>query len=192
MNEKELNRLRERELTSSRAPASVVAAVLVVCACLYALFEVALKALGQPALLAPPETWWAGIENLPGTADSALLLASGVLLLLLGIFFLLQGLLRGRRARHAIAIGESVLIVDNQVIAASLARRARTEAGVAPEQVLVIVGHERVEVQLRPTSGMPVDADQIRAAVEDELRTNLIIPMPTVSVRVAETGVVGQ
>ncbi|GAA4381728.1 hypothetical protein [Paeniglutamicibacter cryotolerans] len=192
MIEKERNRLRERELTSSRAPASVVAAVLVVCVCLYALFEVALKALGQPALLAAPETWWAAIENLPKTGDPTLLLTGGVLLLLLGIVFLLQGLLRGRRARHAIALGESVLIVDDQVIAASLARRARTEAGVAREQVLVVVSHARVEVQLRPTSGMPVDADQIRAAVEDELRTNLITPVPSVSVRVAETGVIGQ
>lgn len=192
MSKNPTDRLRQRELTSSRAPASIFAAVLVVVACIYALFEVALKSLGQPALLAPPETWWASIENLPRTGDPVLLVAGGVLLLLLGLIFLAQGLVRGRRARHAISYGESVIVVDDQVIAATLARRARTEAGVVPEQVLVVVNHERVEVQLRPTSGSPVDAGQIRAAVEDELRSNQIIPMPTVNVRVAETGVIGQ
>lgn len=192
MSGKNVNRLRDRELTSSRATASVVAAVLVVFACFYVLFEVALKALGQPALLAPPETWWTGIENLPLTGDPGVVLAGGVLLLFAGFVFLAAGLLRGRKARHALDLGNSVVIVDNQVIAASLARRVRTEAGVVPEQVLVIVGHQRVEVQLRPTSGMPVDAERIRAAVEDELRSNLITPMPAVSVKIAETGVIGQ
>ena len=49
-----------------------------------------------------------------------------------------------------------VLMVDDQVLAASLARRARTDAAVGPGQVLVTVHGERVEVQLSPTSGTPV------------------------------------
>ncbi|GAA5225846.1 hypothetical protein [Paeniglutamicibacter antarcticus] len=185
-------RIRERELTSGRSPAAITAAVLVILVCVYALFEAALKALGQEALVASPGTWWQWISTLPGSLEPVALGAIGLGTSVLGLVLLLHGLRRGRRARHGLGCEDSILIVDDQVLAAVLARRARSEAGVGPGQVLVTVNHERVDVQLSPTSGTPVDPATIAAGLEEELRVNLVEPPPRVRVRVAERGVVGQ
>lgn len=185
-------RIRERELTSGRSPAAITAAVLVILVCVYALFEAALKALGQEALVASPGTWWHWISTLPGSLEPAALGAIGLGTSVLGLVLLLHGLRRGRRARHGLGCEDSILIVDDQVLAAVLARRARSEAGVGPGQVLVTVNHERIDVQLSPTSGTPVDPVTIAAGLEEELRMNLVEPPPRVRVRVAERGVVGQ
>ncbi len=184
--------IRERELTSGRSPAAIAAAALVILVCLYALFEAALKALGQEPLVATPETWWLWLSTLPGSLPPAGLAAIGLASALFGLLLLVHGLRRGRRARHALACEDAILIVDDQVLAASLARRARAEAGVGPGQVLVTVNGERVEVQLSPTSGTPVNPAAVVAGLEDELRLNLVEPAPRVYLRVAERGVVGQ
>lgn len=184
--------IRERELTSGRSPAAIAAAALVILVCLYALFEAALKALGQEPLVATPETWWLWISTLPGSLPPAGLGAIGLASALFGLLLLVHGLRRGRRARHSLACEDAILIVDDQVLAASLARRARAEAGVGPGQVLVTVNGERVEVQLSPTSGTPVNPAAVVAGLEDELRLNLVEPAPRVYLRVAERGVVGQ
>ncbi|MEE1621837.1 DUF6286 domain-containing protein [Zafaria sp. Z1313] len=185
-------RIEARELTSARSGAAITAAVVVALLCLYLMFEAAMKSIGQPAWVKSPDEWWAWLSGLPGTADPFLLAAGSLAVLALGLFLLLSGLLPGRRARHAMPDPRAVVIVDNEVIAATLARRARLEAGVAPEQVLVVVSRQLVEVQVRPTSGIPVAAGAVQAAVEDELRTNRIDPLPEVKVRIAESGVVGQ
>ncbi|MGJ9403328.1 hypothetical protein [Arthrobacter sp. KK5.5] len=192
MTEQERERLERHELHSARSTASVVAAVVVTAFCLYLMFEAALKSIGQDVWIRSPEQWWDWLANLPGSADPLVLAAGSLAVLGLGLYFLLQGILPGRRARHALPDPHAVVVVDNEVIAATLARRARTEAAVAPEQVLVVVSRSRVEVQVRPTSGIPVHPEGIRAAVEDELRRNRIEPVPDVRVRVAESGVLGQ
>lgn len=184
--------IRERELTSGRSPAAITAATLVILVCVYALFEAALKALGQEALVASPGTWWRWISTLPGNLEPAALGAIGLGACGLGLVLLIHGVRRGRRARHGLGCEDAILIVDDQVLAAVLARRARSEAGVGPGQVLVTVNHERVEVQLSPTSGTPVDPTTVAAGLEEELRMNLVEPPPRVRVRVAERGVVGQ
>lgn len=184
--------IQERELTSGRSAAAITVAALIIVLCLYALFEAALKALGQLPLVAAPGAWWHWIAALPGELAPAWLGAMGAGLVLLGVVLLVQGLRRGRRARHLLACEDGILMVDDQVLAASLARRARAEAGVGPGQVLVTVVRERVDVQLSPTSGTPVNPEAIMAGLEDELRVNLIEPLPQVHVRVAERGVIGQ
>jgi hypothetical protein len=188
----EKSRLERRELHSPRSGASIVAALAVTAVCLYLMFEAAMKSLGQDVWIRSPEQWWNWLAGLPGTAEPIVLAGGSMVLLGLGQNFLLQGILPGRRARHALPDPRAVVVVDNEVIAATLARRARTEAAIAPEQVLVVVSRSLVEVQVRPTSGIPVDPDRVRAAVEDELRQNRIDPVPDVRVRVAESGVLGQ
>jgi len=85
-----------------------------------------------------------------------------------------------------------VLVMDDQVLAAALARRARLEAAVGPGQVLVVVNREQIDVQVRPTSGTPLGPSMIVAGLEDELRINAVEPMPRITVRIAESGVIGQ
>jgi hypothetical protein len=187
-----LERLANRELRSSRATASVIAAAVVGLAGLYLLLESALKAIGQQPWLAMPEEIASWLHQLPGNVAPAVLGASGALILLLGLFFFLQGVLPGHLHRHRIPSRRGVVVVDDEVLAASLARRARIEAEVAREQVLVLVSRGLVEVRLRPTSGIPVDADAIQLAVEDEVRRSQISPVPQVRVFVSSSGVVGQ
>ena len=95
-------------------------------------------------------------------------------------------------AKHSMRCEDAVLVMDDQVLAATLARRARREAAVGPGQVLVVVNREQIDVQVRPTSGTPLDPSTILAGLEDELRINAVEPMPHIRVRVAESGVIGQ
>jgi hypothetical protein len=185
-------RLVRRELHSSRAVPSVITAVVLILGCLVLLFEAVLHAVGDEPFLVDLEGAAAWIGALPGNVPASLLGAGAVLLVVLGLLLLLLAILPGRRARYTIPDARAAVVVDAEVVASSLARRARVAAGVAPEQVLVTVGRTSVTVQIRPTSGVPVDADAVRRAVADDLRRSSIAPEPAISVVVAESGVIGQ
>lgn len=185
-------RLVRREMHSSRAVPSVVTAVVLVLVCLVLLFEAVLQAVGDRPFLVDLDAAAAWVGAVPAGVPASLLGACSFLLLVLGLLLLLLALLPGRRARYTIPNGRAAVVVDAEVVASSLARRARAAAGVAPEQVLVTVGRSSVTVQIRPTSGMPVDADAVRAAVADDLRRSGVEPAPRISVVVADTGVIGQ
>ena len=188
----ELEEIRERELTSGRSPLAIVLASLIILGCIYALFEAVLKAIGQRPLLAMPETWWRWISTLPGNADPVILALAGLASVLLGVLFIAHAFRRGRLAKHSMRCEDAVLVMDDQVLAATLVRRARREAAVGPGQVLVVVNREQIDVEVRPTSGTPLDPSTILAGLEDELRINAVEPMPHIRVRVAESGVIGQ
>lgn len=192
MTTEELEEIRERELTSGRSPAAIVLAGLIILVCIYALFEATLKAIGQVPLLAMPETWWSWIATLPGNVDPVVLASAGLAIALLGVLFIAHAFRRGRLAKHSMRCEDAVLVMDDQVLAAALARRARLEAAVGPGQVLVVVNREQIDVQVRPTSGTPLGSSMIVAGLEDELRINAVEPMPRIAVRVAESGVIGQ
>jgi hypothetical protein len=81
--------------------------------------------------------------------------------------------------------------VDDEVIASSLARRARLAANVTPEQVMVVVARRQVMVNVRPTSGVPVNQDSVLAAVRSEVDAMALEPSPEVRVNVATSGVIG-
>ncbi|MHA7210908.1 DUF6286 domain-containing protein [Arthrobacter sp. MDT1-65] len=185
-------RLVRRELHSSRALPSVVVAVLLIAGCLLLLFEAVLKAVGDEPFLLDVERAAAWLGALPGGVPGSLLGAASFLLLVLGALLLLLAVLPGRRARYTIPNERAAVVVDAEVVASSLARRARLAAGVAPEQVLVTVGRSIVTVQIRPTSGVRIDADAVRAAVADDLRRSSVEPGPRITVVVAEAGVIGQ
>lgn len=184
--------IKARELTSGRSPAAIVLAVLIIVLCGYALFETSLKALGQEPLIATPETWWRWISTLSEEANVYALIAAGTALTLLGLVFFMHGVRAGHRARHSIQCEDAVLIVDDQVLAAALARRTRLDAAVGHGQVLVIIDGEHIEVQIRPTSGTPLNAETVIAGLEDELRINRIEPLPKIRVKISVGGVIGQ
>lgn len=181
-----------RETHASRAVPSTIAAVLVILASLYVMLEAALKALGQDPWLVGPEAAAGWIGSLPDGVSSSVLAAAGALIFLIGLFFFLAAVLPGRKARLSIPNERAAVVVDAEVLASSLARRARVAAGVTPEQVLVTIGRRLVEVQVRPTSGIPVSEQSVQAAVEDEFRRTDIEPVPEVRVAIAQSGVIGQ
>jgi hypothetical protein len=115
----------------------------------------------------------------------------GAVLVMAGLFFFLNAVLPGRRARHVLPDRRAAVVVDDEVIASALARRTRLAANVSQEQVMVTVSRRRVDVSVRPTSGVPLSPDAVLAAVKDELRDMGPVPAPEVRINVTTTGVVG-
>ncbi|MBF4994726.1 hypothetical protein ITX31_11470 [Arthrobacter gandavensis] len=185
-------RIVRRETHAARTVPAVIAAVLGILFCLYVLLEAVLQSLGQDEWLIDPPTFAHWLAGLPRDADPLMLGLAGALIFLAGLWFFLMAVLPGRRARYALPNPRAAVVVDAEVLASSLARRARLTAGVTSEQVLVTVGRTRVEVRVRPTSGIPVDPEALRAAVEDELALTGLQPLPAVSVLVSTVGAIGQ
>ena len=181
----------KRETHSSRATASIIAAVLVIALCVYALLETAVRAVGQPPWLVDPQTAAEQVVALPNGAPPLLLGVVGAVLVMAGLYFVLNAVLPGRRARHVLRDRRAAVVVDDEVIASALARRARLAANVSQEQVMVTVSRQQVEVNVRPTSGVPLRRDSVLAAVQDELRDMGLSPAPEVRINVASAGVVG-
>ena len=191
----DMRRVVYRETHSGRAVVSVVAAVLVLVLAGYGVLESGVHAGGQPAWLVEPQVAAQRIVDLPAGMPPLLLAAIGAVLAMLGLIFLLNGILPGKRARHLLAgaAGEGLpaVVVDDEVIASSLARRARLAANVTPDQVMVVVSQRQVLVNVRPTSGVPVNPDRVLEAVRDELDQMLLEPAPVPRVNVAPSGVIG-
>ena len=181
----------QRETQSSRAGVAVIAGVLVIILCAYALLEAAVRAIGQPPWLIDPETAAHRIVALPEGIPPLLLGVTGGVVFMAGLFFFLSAVLPGRKARHILQDPRAGVLVDDEIIAAALARRARLAANVTPEQVMVVVSRYQAVVNVRPTSGIPVRRDDVLAAVQDELAHMAPSPMPEVRVNVATSGVVG-
>lgn len=186
-----MRRILDRETRSSRAAVSGIAAVLVIILCGYGLLEAAVRAIGQPPWLIDPQTAAERIIVLPQGMPPLLLGVIGAVTAMAGLFFLLNAVLPGRRARHLLPDRRAGVVVDDEVIASALARRARLAANVTQEQVMVIVAQRQVTVNVRPTSGVPVSENAVLAAVLDELREMAPEPMPEVRVNVAASGVIG-
>lgn len=187
----DMKRVLHRETHSSRAAAAGLAAALVVLLCLYALLESAVRAIGQPSWLIDPQTAAERIVSLPSGMPPLLLGVIGAVTAAAGLFFFLSAVLPGRRARHLLEDRHIAVVVDDEVIASALARRARLAANVTQEQVMVVVSQRQAVVNVRPTSGVPVSENAIREAVEDELRSMAPTPMPQVRINLATSGVIG-
>ncbi|MCZ2403346.1 hypothetical protein IV498_09155 [Paenarthrobacter sp. Z7-10] len=186
-----MQRMVRRETLSSRAILAGVAALLVTLLAIYALLESTLRAIGQPAWLVDPLTAVQRASNLPDGVSRPLLGVIGVVLALLGLMFFVTSVLPGKRAKHVLSDPRLAVVVDDEVIAAALARTARLAAGVTPEQVMVIVSRREAVVNIRPTSGVAVPEAAVLAAVEQEIRQMALTPRPAVHVNVGRTGVIG-
>lgn len=186
-----MDRVVKRELHSARSILSGVAASVIILLALYGLLECGLRIVNQPAWLIDPQTALNRLAHLPEGINPLLLGVIGGVLLLAGLVFFLSAVLPGRRARHTLPDPRLFVVVEDEVLASALARRARLAAGVTQEQVMVVVGQRSVVVNVRPTSGVPLSAEQIQAAVEAELAKMQLAPMPQVRVNLATSGVIG-
>lgn len=191
--EPDMRRVVYRETHSPRAAVATVAAVLVIGLAAYGLLESGVHAIGQPAWLIEPQLAAERIVALPAGLPPLLLGASGAVVAMVGLFFLLNAVLPGRRARHVLnGRGTlSAVVVDDEVIASALARSARAAANVTPEQVMVVVSQRLVIVNVRPTSGVPVAENAVLSAVQDELSAMSLVPTPEIRVNISAAGVIG-
>jgi len=186
-----MGRIVKRETHTSRAVVSVIAAGLVMAVFGYALLETGVRAIGQPPWLVDPQTAAERVVALPAGIPPLLLGVTGAVIAMAGLFFFLNAVLPGRRARHLLPDRRAAVVVDEEVIAAALARRARLAANVAKEQVMVVVSRNRITVNVRPTSGVPLRPDAVLEAVRREVEEMGPWPMPEVRIQVATAGVVG-
>lgn len=181
-------RIIRRETHSSRAALSVVTAALLLAACLWLGTESTLWLLGQPALLASP----GDVARLLVGVPQAGLVAGGALLAVAGAGLLLAAVKGGRRGRRSMGSDRAALVVDDEAIAAAIARKVRLAANLAPEQVAATVTRRRALVNVRPTSGVTLERNVLAEAAAGEVASLRLHKKLAVEVRVAVEGAVGR
>jgi hypothetical protein len=183
-------RIQRRELHSSRSATAIVVAAIVVIALAYIATETVLALAGQSALLVSPTDMGGGIAGV-AAVDTGILIASGVVVALVGLVLVIVAIAPGRRARRVIESENTAVVVDNEVIASALARHAARAGRVSPDNVRVSVSHRAATVDLTPASGMAVDKDAVLSAVQAELDTLGLSPALTPRVTISSHGKVG-
>ena len=184
-------RLLRRETHSSRAVASVTAAVVLLVVLAWLGTEAVLSLLGQPALVASPPAMLQWVAGLPQTTLPWGLVAAGAGLALVGLLVLLVAVTPGTKALHVVGHERAAVVIDSEVVAAAVSRRTRQEAGLDPDQVSTRVDRRRITVDVRPTSGSPLDERLLQAAVEKELAGYGIRPEPGVRINIRHEGALG-
>ena len=180
-----------RETTSSRSSTAALVAFAVIALCAYILLESTLQALGQPSWLIDPQSAARAVAGLPEGTNRGVLGLVGAVVAMAGLVLVGLAVRQGRRGRRSLPGRRVAVVVDDEVLASALAVRARAAAVVRREQVTVVLSEREAVVNVRPTSGIPVRAEDVLAAVEDELVRLQPDPYPVLRVRVEGTGVVG-
>lgn len=173
-----------RETHSPRTAAMLVVVVLVILAVAYAAVEIVVASLGRPPLLIAPAAALDALAALPTAVAPAALIATGVVLAIIGLVVVILAVAPGRLSKHEMAWGERAVVVDNGVVASALAQHLATESGIARENLLVGVAHRTVDVTVRPPMGIPVDREHLRRIVEDEVASYRLTPSVRTIVRV--------
>ncbi|WP_054145069.1 hypothetical protein [Frigoribacterium sp. RIT-PI-h] len=179
-------RVLRRELHSSRSGSTIVVLVLLTLVVGYVGVEAVYAALGRPALLFSPVDVLAPLtSSVDGGGPSGLGLGAGVVAALVGLVLVALAVTAGRRGRHTIDDARVAVVVDDRVIASSLARTARTSGRLSEQQVSAWVSRRRAQIDLTPSPGLPVDAAAVAAAARAELEP--VAHRPALSARVRPT-----
>jgi len=183
-------RIVRRETHSPRSVLAIVVAVIVMLLCAYLGTEVVLAMLNQPALLAAPQDMLSALAAL-GKAPAVLPVIVGVVLMVLGLLLIIGALSPGRRARHQLPSERAAVVVDDEVVASALARRAAYAGNASPDNTVVSVSRRRVIVRVTPTTGVPARREAIEHAVQQQLSTFELKPSVKTRVVIASSGKVG-
>lgn len=180
-------RLIRRETHSSRSGATVVVLLVLVLAAAYVGVEAVLAALGRRALLFSP----LDVLRTLASASSTLVVAAGVATIVVGLILLVLALAPGRLGRHTLPDSRVAVVVDDRVVAASLARSARLAGALAPGQVSAWVSRRQARVTITPASGALADVETVLAATSDALAAVPYQPAISADVRVDRAGRIG-
>ncbi|MCS5723053.1 DUF6286 domain-containing protein [Herbiconiux sp. CPCC 203407] len=183
-------RIIRRETHSPRSLVAIVLAALLILALAWVGTEIVIALLGAPALLVAPVDMFTSTVGL-ADAPAAIVAAAGIGAAVIGLVLVIVALSPGRRARHVLASERTAVVVDNEVIASALARHASFAGNVDPDNASVSVSHRRAVVHLTPTSGIPVDRDEVTAETERRLAGYGLSPAVTARVHIAESGRIG-
>ncbi|WEO77426.1 BON domain-containing protein [Cryobacterium sp. SO2] len=180
-------RLLRRETHSPRSVVAIGLASVIIAGCLYSGTELVLELLNRPALLAAPTDVVRYVSQVNDIAPAALL-ALGIIVAIAGAALVLVAVLPGRRARREVASDRAAVVVDDEVIAASLERRAAVAGNVAPENIDVTVSRHRATVQITPESGTAPDRFTAEKAIADALAYDSLRPALAPTVVINPTG----
>ena len=183
-------RIVRRETHSSRAGIAITLAVLLIVALAWIGTEAVLAAVGAaPLLLAPTDLVGSTLDA--ASAPVGVLTAVAVVVALIGLVLIVVSLAPGRRGRRGAKAERTVAVVDDRVIARSLARTASYAGDVDPSQVSVSVGKRSALIEVTRTSGRQTDVRSIDEAVRDELGAYDFSPALRHKVKLSEKGTVG-
>jgi hypothetical protein len=183
-------RIVRRETHSSRAGIAITLAVLLIVALAWIGTEAVLAAVGTaPLLLAPTDLVGSTLDA--ASAPVGVLTAVAIVVALIGLVLIVVSLAPGRRGRRGGTAERTVAVVDDRVIARSLARTASYAGDVDPSQVSVSVGKRSALIEVTRTSGRQTDVRSIDEAVRDELDAYDFSPALRHKVKLSEKGTVG-
>jgi len=161
-------RILRRETHSSRSGVAVTLAVLLILVFAWIGTESVLAAVGTAPLLVAPADAASAVLGAAG-APVGTLTAIGVVVAIIGLVLIVVSLAPGRRGRRAAGADRTAAVVDDRVIARSLARTASFAGDVHPDRVTVSVGKKVALVEIDPVSGRTADLRSIEEAVRDEI-----------------------
>lgn len=178
-----LKRVVRRETHSPRTVSTVIVLALVVVAAIYVGVEIVLHLLGVGPFLVAPGAALTWLQELPDQ-HQGLVVAGGLLVAVAGVVLVWFALGAGRRPKHELGSSSYAVLVDNGVIASSVAERVRRELDLSKGAVVVGVGHRSADITVRPEPGQPVDRRHARAVAESELVGYQLSPRVRVRARV--------
>ncbi len=184
MTDSVLRTVVRRETHSPRTGAMLVVVILLVLAAVYAAVEIGLSLAGRPPLLVAPGAAFDALAALPTAVVPAALIAIGAVIAVVGLIVLVIAVAPGRLSRHEMTWGDRAVVVDNGVVASSIAQHVSLESGIARENVVVGVAHRSVDVTVRPPLGIPVDLERLRTIVDDEVSSYRLTPSVRTHIRV--------
>jgi len=180
-------RLVRRETHSSRSGIAIALAVILILVLAWLGTEAVLAAVGAgPLLVAPADAVSASLDAV--SAPAGWLVAAGIVAAIVGLVLVVVGLKPGRRGRRGAASARTAAVVDDRVIARSIALTASHAGEVSPDQVDVTVSARTALVRLTPTSGRTTDARAVEEAVAAELAAYDYTPALTAKVSLAPEG----
>jgi hypothetical protein len=177
-------RIVRRETHSPRTVAMIIAAALLIAALTYMGTGIVLYMLAQPDLLGGLTSAVAWIIGLPKARPGWLVVVGGTALGLLGLVFLFLALTPGRLPKHQMTCGARAIVVDNEVIASSLAQYVSDETGIPLDDITVGVSHRSADITLRPRIGARLDEAQTQDLVTAEVDSYRLTPSVKTSVRI--------
>jgi len=179
-------RVLRRETHASRSAMTVVVVGLVAIVAIL-LLVAGVWYLVDSAVASLFAGWLAPVTA--GQGSSAILAGLAAGAAIVGIVLVLAAILPGRLARRGRATDRAAIIVDDGVIADSVARAVGRRVGVPAGQVRVTVARRDLTVRITPTSGVSVNSRAAEEAAGETMRA--IGFTSAVRVTVAAEGVVG-
>lgn len=180
--------LVRRETHSSRALISVIVALLLMAGLGYLATEGVLAALGRPPLLAAPQDLWEQAPKALQDKYRPLVIIVGVILGLFGLGLLAKAILPGTLSKHALKDDRAAYVADDSVIASGISRLMREDAGLPQGTVSTAVSKRRSLSTITPTTGRPIDQEQMLKLAKDEAASWQLQPRLKTAIKVSQEG----